>query len=95
MWAGQRLLDVESGYRVFRLGALVQALDYYRGYKYSETVEVAVVLCRLGKRVTNRVLVPVPLFRSRTSLLDAAIDAAAIPLAAFRVLRHRPGQDSR
>ncbi len=95
VWAGQRLLDVESGYRVFRLGALVQALDYYRGYKYSETVEVAVVLCRLGKRVTNRVLVPVPLFRSRTSLLDAAIDAAAIPLAAFRVLRHRPGQDSR
>ena len=48
-WAGGvRLHDVESGYRVFRLGALAHALDFYRGWRYSETVEVAVVLCRLG-----------------------------------------------
>jgi glycosyltransferase involved in cell wall biosynthesis len=86
LWAGQRLLDVESGYRVFRLGALAEALNYYRGYKYSETVEVAVVLCRLGRRVTNDVLVPVPLYRSRTRLVDAAIDAVMIPVAACRVL---------
>jgi glycosyltransferase involved in cell wall biosynthesis len=90
LWAGHRLLDVESGYRVFRLGSLAEALDYYRGYKYSETVEVAVVLCRLGRRVRNDVLVPVPVFRSRTRLLDAAIDAAVIPLAAARVLFSRP-----
>ncbi len=89
LWAGQRLLDVESGYRVFRLGALSDALDYYQGYKYSETVEVAVVLCRLGYRVRNDVIVPVPVFRSRTSLLDAAIDGAMIPVAALRVLRRR------
>jgi glycosyltransferase involved in cell wall biosynthesis len=89
LWAGHRLLDVESGYRVFRLGPLADALDYYRGYKYSETVEVAVVLCRRGRRVTNDELVSVPLYRSRTSLLDAAIDFAAIPLAAFRVWAHR------
>ena len=86
LWAGQRLLDVESGYRVFRLGPLAEALDYYRGYKYSETVEVAVVLCRLGRRVNNEVLVPVPVYRSRTRLVDAAIDAAMIPVAACRVL---------
>src|SRR5437764_8096697 len=43
LWAGARLDDVESGYRIFRLGALADALNYYRGYKYSETVEVAVV----------------------------------------------------
>jgi len=85
MWAGHRLLDVESGYRVFRLGALAHALDYYKGYKYSETVEVAVVLCRLGYRVTNDHLVAVPIYRSRTSLVDAAIDFGAIPLAAARV----------
>jgi glycosyltransferase involved in cell wall biosynthesis len=87
LWAGSRLLDVESGYRVFRMGALADALDYYRGYKYSETVEVAVVLCRLGYRVRNDVVVPVPVFRSRTSYLDAAIDAVMIPVAAFRVWR--------
>lgn len=88
-WAGAPLRDVESGYRIFRLGALVDALDYYRGWKYSETVEVAVVLCRLGYRVRNDVLVPVPVFRSRTSFFDAAVDLAVIPLAAARVWRRR------
>ena len=85
LWARRRLLDVESGYRIFRLGALADALRYYRGYKYSETVEVAVVLSRLGYRVSNDVVVPVPVYRSRTRLVDAAIDMAAIPAAAWRV----------
>lgn len=89
-WAGQRLPDVESGYRIFRAGALADALDYYRGYKYSETVEVAVVLCRLGYRVRNDVVVPVPVYRSRTDLVDVAIDLAAMPLAAARVVLRRP-----
>ena len=86
-WAGQRLYDVESGYRVFRLGALAHALDFYSGHKYSETVEVAVVMSRLGYRVRNDHVVPVPVARSRTSLTDAAIDFAAIPKAASRVWR--------
>jgi hypothetical protein len=90
LWAGQRLDDVESGYRIFRLGALADALDYYRGFDYSETVEVAVVLCRLGYRVTNDVLVPVPVYRSRTSPRDVVIDLAAIPAAAWRVKRRHP-----
>jgi glycosyltransferase involved in cell wall biosynthesis len=90
MWAGHRLYDVESGYRIFRLGALADALTYYRGYKYSETVEVAVVLCRLGYRVRNDVLVPVPVYRSRTRMVDVFIDLAAIPMAAFRVTARRP-----
>jgi len=94
LWAGHRLYDVESGYRIFRLGALADALTYYRGYKYSETVEVAVVLCRLGYRVRNDVLVPVPVYRSRTRMVDVFIDLAAIPLAAFRVTARRPpGKD--
>ena len=90
LWAGRRLRDVESGLRVFRLGALADALGYYRGYKYSETVEVAVVMCRLGYRVRNDVVVRVPLYRSRTRLVDAAIDFAMIPAAAVRVARRRP-----
>ena len=89
-WAGQSLKDVESGYRIFRAGALVDALDYYKGYRYSETVEVAVVLCRLGYRVRNDVLVRVPVYRSRTGLLDAVIDLAVIPATAFRVALKRP-----
>jgi glycosyltransferase involved in cell wall biosynthesis len=89
LWAGHRLRDVESGYRIFRAAALADALDYYQGYKYSETVEVAVVLCRLGYRVRNDVMVPVPIFRSRTSLVDAGIDIAMIPVAAYRASRRR------
>jgi glycosyltransferase involved in cell wall biosynthesis len=89
LWAGSPLHDVESGYRIFRLGALVHALDYYQGYKYSETVEVAVVLCRLGYRVRNDHLVRVPVFRSRTRMRDAVIDLAVIPVAAWRVWRRR------
>jgi glycosyltransferase involved in cell wall biosynthesis len=91
LWAGGvKLHDVESGYRIFRLGALADALSYYRGYKYSETVEVAVVLSRLGYHVTNDVLVPVPIYRSRTRMVDVIIDLAAIPLAALLVHTRRP-----
>jgi hypothetical protein len=86
-WAGAPLHDVESGYRIFRLGALAHALDFYSGYQYSETVEVAVVLCQLGYNVRNDHVVPVPVARSRTRLRDAAIDLAVIPVAAGRVWR--------
>jgi glycosyltransferase involved in cell wall biosynthesis len=89
LWAGRRLYDVESGFRVFRLGALLNALRYYRGYKYSETVEVAVILPRLGYRVSNDLLVPVPVFRSRTRIKDLLIDVAAIPAAWWRVVTSR------
>jgi peptidoglycan/xylan/chitin deacetylase (PgdA/CDA1 family) len=87
LWAHSPLLDVESGYRIFRLGALAHALDYYSGYQYSETVEVAVVLCQLGYKVRNDHLVPVPVARSRTRMRDAVIDLAVIPVAAMRVWR--------
>jgi len=92
LWAGHRLYDVESGFRAFRLGALAAALQYYRGYKYSETVEVAVILPHLGYRVSNDLLVPVPVFRSRTRLKDGVIDFAAIVAAWWRVVagRNRP-----
>ena len=44
-------------------------------------------MSRLGYRVRNDHVVPVPVARSRTSLTDAAIDFAAIPIAASRVWR--------
>ncbi|MFZ4519283.1 MAG: glycosyltransferase family 2 protein [Microthrixaceae bacterium] len=91
LWAGGvRLKDVESGYRIFRLGALADALNYYQGYKYSETVEVAIVLSRLGYRVRNDIVVPVPVFRSRTRMKDVVIDLWATAAAAVRVTRRRP-----
>jgi glycosyltransferase involved in cell wall biosynthesis len=95
LWAGYRLYDVESGYRIFRAGALVDALSYYRGYKYSETVEIAVVLGRRHAKVRNDVLVPVPVFRSRTRLFDFVVDAVMIPVAAARVWLRRAGRGGR
>ena len=89
-WARSPLLDVESGYRIFRAGVLADALQYYRGYRYSETVEVAVIACRLGYRVRNDVLTPVPLYRSRTRLRDAMIDLAMIVVATRRAARRTP-----
>ena len=47
------------------------------------------VLARLGYRIRNDFGVPVPVFRSRTSLVDAAIDISVIPAAWWRVMRHR------
>jgi len=95
LWAGRRLHDVESGYRIFRLGSLAHALDFYTGYHYSETVEVAVVMSRLGYRVRNDHVVPVPVSRSRTQLRDAIVDLAVIPVAAARVWRTEPSPDDR
>jgi glycosyltransferase involved in cell wall biosynthesis len=89
LWAGSSLPDVESGYRIFRLGALADALSYYQGYKYSETVEVAVVLCRLGYIVRNDIVVPVPIYRSRTSMFDVVVDLTMIPVAAVRAVKGR------
>lgn len=91
-WAGTRLYDVESGFRVFRAGPLIEALQYYHGYRYSETVEVAVVLPRLGYTLANDVSVPVPVQRSRTRIMDGLIDALAMIGAWWRVFagRHKP-----
>ena len=77
--------DIESGYRVFRIGPLLAAQEYYRGYRYSETVEVAVLLTRMGHSVDNTYPVAIPVARTRTRLKDAAVDAACMPLAWYRL----------
>ena len=82
---GHRFEDIESGYRVFRVGPLLEAQQYYEGYKYSETVEVAVLLTRLGYRVDNTYSINIPVARTRTRLYDAAVDAVCMPLAWYRL----------
>jgi glycosyltransferase involved in cell wall biosynthesis len=82
---GHRFEDIESGYRVFRVGPLLEAQEYYQGYKYSETVEVAVLLTRLGYKVDNTYGINIPVARTRTRLYDAAVDAVCMPLAWYRL----------
>ena len=89
VWSGRRFQDVESGYRAFRVGPLLDALNYYKGYKYSETVEVAVILPLLGYTVHDTTLVDIPVFRSRTRLKDVVIDLVAMPCAWWRVMATR------
>lgn len=84
IWAGRRFADVESGYRAFRVGALIDCLQYYKGYKYSETVEIAVILPILGYRIHDTTVVDIPVFRSNTRLKDVIIDLIAMPCAAWR-----------
>ncbi|MEO8539893.1 MAG: glycosyltransferase family 2 protein [bacterium] len=89
-WSGGfRFDDVESGYRVFRIGPLLDAQQYYEGYKYSETVEVAVILCRLGYRMCNSYGIAIPVARTRTRLIDAAIDAVCMPMSWYRLSLYR------
>jgi glycosyltransferase involved in cell wall biosynthesis len=85
IWAGRRFHDVESGYRAFTIAPLLDALRYYKGYKYSETVEVAVILSRLGYKIHDTTLVDIPVFRSRTRIKDVIIDLVAMPCAWWRV----------
>ena len=89
VFAGMRYHDVESGYRAFRLAPLLHALQYYQGYKYSETIEVAVVLPLLGYRVNNDLKVPVPIYRSRTRMKDVVIDLVTAALAWWRTVTQR------
>lgn len=89
LWSGRRFRDVESGYRAFRVGPLIDALQYYKGYKYSETVEIAVILPILGYRIHDTTVVDIPVFRSNTRLKDVAIDLLAMPCASWRAFTMR------
>ena len=87
--AGVRIHDIESGYRLVRLGPLLHAQEFYAGRRYSEGVELAVVLGRLGYRVDNDYIVQVPIPRTRTHLSDAANHAATMLGAWFRTVSWR------
>jgi glycosyltransferase involved in cell wall biosynthesis len=89
IWSGRRFRDVESGYRAFRVGPLLDALQYYKGYRYSETVEVAIILPILGYAIHDTTVVDIPVFRSRTRMKDVIIDLVAIPCAWWRVMAAR------
>ena len=85
LFAGAHMHDIESGYRIIRLGALVHAHEYYRGRRYSECVEFAVVSQRLGYRVNNDFVVQVPVLRTNTRMKDAASHVLLMALAWYRV----------
>lgn len=86
LFSGHRMHDIESGYRLMRLGPLLHAQEHYRGHRYSECVEFAVVAQRLGYRVDNDFVVHVPVLRTNTRLKDAASHVVRMALAWYRVV---------
>ncbi|TAJ19774.1 MAG: glycosyltransferase [Dehalococcoidia bacterium] len=86
LFAGRRMHDIESGYRLIRLGPLLHAQEHYRGHRYSECVEFAVVAQRLGYRVDNDFVVHVPVLRTNTRLKDAVSHVIRMALAWYRVV---------
>ena len=84
VWAGCRLTDVESGYRIVAVGPLMHASRFVRGFRYSQPAQMAVALGRLGYVIDNTVPVTVPVARSRTRLRNAAVHFVAIPWTAVR-----------
>jgi hypothetical protein len=86
LWAGARLHDVETGYRIFRLAPLADTLDQSRSARSARSghVELAVTMARLGCRVRNDVLVAVPSRPASIGPSAAVADLLAVPAAAFR-----------
>ncbi len=86
LFAGRRMHDIESGYRIVRLGPLLHAQEFYRGRRYSECTEFAVVAQRLGYLVDNEFPVRVPVARTNTRLQDAVSHVLLMALAWLRVV---------
>lgn len=84
-WAGTRLHDAHCGYLLLRAWTVPKLLDYVTGYKYSTSPEIAVVLPRVGYRVSDEIYVDSPCPRSHTKFRDAFLDFLFCPLAFFKV----------
>ena len=78
IFAGFRFKDVESGYCIFRLGALKDALRFQkRDSRYSLSLTLAVALARLGYKISNEPIASVKIYRSRTRIIDGLWDTLA------------------
>lgn len=78
LFSGHPFRDVESGYCIFRLGPLAHALRLRsHDWRYSISLTLAVILARLGYKISNEPMVDIPLYRSRTRILDVFTDTLA------------------
>lgn len=90
VFSGHPFRDVESGYCIFRLGPLAHALRLRsRDWRYSISLTLAVILARLGYKISNEPMVHIPLYRSRTRILDVFTDTLAAANGFLDVQRDR------
>jgi dolichol-phosphate mannosyltransferase len=85
-FAGFAFKDVESGYCLFRAGALKDALRFQRSdSRYSLSLTLAIALARLGYKISNDPIASVRIYRSRTSIADGFLDTYAAATTWARV----------
>jgi glycosyltransferase involved in cell wall biosynthesis len=82
---GFRFRDVDSGYRLLRVGAIPEILDHYRGRRYSCESEISVIAALRGLRLSNDVVIRVPIYRPRTRVSDLLNNLGQGLAAAARV----------
>ncbi len=86
MLAGQRLRDVECGYRLVRFAAMLDILPYYTGRGYGCAQEIAVASARRHWRLGNDFAIPVAYYRQGARVRDGLTNLAMGFLAWLRVL---------
>jgi glycosyltransferase involved in cell wall biosynthesis len=84
--SGRKYRDVESGFRLLKVGTLEPILKYYTGVKYSCAQEIALVSARSGFKIDNDFLVDIAYYRAGTTFWDGFIVLFFSLLAYFRWL---------
>ena len=93
--AGTRIYDALDGFLLQRVSTLEAVLDYVTGIRYTTAPEIAVILPRLGYRISDGLYIDSPCPKSNTKFRDAFLDVVLGVVALFRVVfrvktRRRP-----
>ena len=93
--AGQRVRDVECGFRLMRVEVLMDILPYYTGRAYGCAQEIAIATLRRHWRLGNDFPVPVAYYRQGARVRDGMNNVAMGTLAWLRVRLDWPVRASR
>ncbi len=76
--SGRRFFDVECGFRAFRARDVERVLPLVRSRRYGHCQELGVLFSLMGCRLDNQTVnVAVPVYRSRTRVIDVVRNAQA------------------
>jgi len=88
--SGVRYRDCESGLRCMRVGVIPRVLKYYRGFRYSDSQEIAVITALQGLRIDNEYISRISYYKPEgPSLWDACYILYYGTAAALRTRLHR------
>ncbi len=82
--SGFKFNDVESGMRVIAAGRVQGILEFYTGRGYSCAQEIGIISALLNYKVCNKFHTEITYYRSRTTIIDAAVNVCLGGLAFLR-----------